>query len=210
MLDQWRSRRVVLDGRLAWLPGGHPALEPFHCQRPHLALRRTEAGRARSQASFPTVAQVRAPFHGALQSQAWGMSMWNVSLSICRALTAASIMRRGRLWLPSMDQLLSPGHDNQQWHDERRWWTTSSGGRTRRSPPATRTAPRTSGRCRGTGAGRGGYPPAWRRPTAPSSRRTVPTVSRQRQEQTSTRLWAIVNRLRNELARGDHRRISLC
>ena len=64
MLDQWRSRRVQLDGRLAWLQGGHPALMPPHCQRPQLALRRTEAGRARSQASFPTVAQVRAPLAG--------------------------------------------------------------------------------------------------------------------------------------------------
>ena len=61
MLDQWRSRRVQQDGRLAWLQGGHPALMPPHCQRPQLALRRTEAGRARSQASFPTVAQVRGP-----------------------------------------------------------------------------------------------------------------------------------------------------
>lgn len=66
MLDQWRSRRVVLDGRLAWLPGGHPALAPPHCQRPQLALRRTEAGRARSQSSFPTVAQVRPPCCGGI------------------------------------------------------------------------------------------------------------------------------------------------
>jgi hypothetical protein len=72
VLDQWRSRRVQLDGRLAWLPGGHPALAAPHCLCPQLALRRTEAGRARSQASFPTVAQVRAPvWTGGMRS--WGM-----------------------------------------------------------------------------------------------------------------------------------------
>jgi hypothetical protein len=107
VLDQWRSRRVQLDGRLAWLPGGHPALAPIHCQRPQLALRRTEAGRARSQASFPTVAQVRTPL-AAGGVQPWGcrdLSTRN-SQSQVRTHTAADIGWFCCLWLPNMVWLL--------------------------------------------------------------------------------------------------------
>ena len=132
------------------------------------------------------------PWRGCVQVQGGGVEHVDLPPPVCSPSTAADTLCHCCLRLLRAIRLLV-GLKTRQAHGHmgRRWWTTSSAGRTRRSPPATRTARRTSGRCRGTGAKPGGCPPAWRRPTAPSRRREVPTGSRPQRKLTRTRLLGL-------------------